>query len=399
MNIHEHQAKELLHQFGIPTPQGFAAFSVKEAGEATQQLPGPVYVVKAQIHAGGRGKGKFKEPSAGDKGGVRLAKSRDEVQAFAEQMLGATLVTVQTGPDGRVVNRLYVTEGVEIDRELYLSALVDRTTSRVAFIASAAGGMDIEQVAHESPEKIISVTIDPASGYMPFHGRRIAFALGLTGKQINQCVKLVGDLYNLVLAKDMSMLEINPLITTKSGELSCLDAKMSFDSNALYRHPDIVAFRDLTEEDPAEVEASKYDLSYVKLDGSIGCMVNGAGLAMATMDIIKLYGAEPANFLDVGGGASKEKVQAAFKIILSDPAVKGILVNIFGGIMRCDIIAEGVVAAAREMGITVPLVVRLEGTNVELGKKIMAESGLKIVPADDLDDAARKITEAVKAAG
>ncbi len=399
MNIHEHQAKELLHQFGIPTPKGFAAFSVREAGEATQQLSGPVYVVKAQIHAGGRGKGKFKEASAGEKGGVRLAKSRAEVQTFAEQMLGATLVTVQTGADGKAVNRLYVTEGVEIDRELYLSALIDRTTSRVAFVASAEGGMDIEKVAHETPEKIISVTIDPASGYMPFHGRRIAFALGLKGKQVGQCVKLVGDLYNLVLAKDMSMLEINPLITTKDGQLSCLDAKMSFDSNALYRHPDIVEMRDLSEEDPAEVEASKYDLSYVKLDGTIGCMVNGAGLAMATMDIIKLYGAEPANFLDVGGGATKEKVQAAFKIILSDPAVKGILVNIFGGIMRCDIIAEGVVAAAREMGITVPLVVRLEGTNVDLGKKIMAESGLKIVPADDLDDAARKITAAVKEAG
>ncbi len=398
MNIHEHQAKELLAQFGIPTPKGFAAFSVREAGEATQQLPGPVYVVKAQIHAGGRGKGKFKEASAGEKGGVRLAKSRDEVQSIAEQMLGKTLVTVQTGADGRAVNRLYVTEGVDIDRELYLSALVDRVSSRVAFVASAEGGVDIEKVAHDTPDKIISVTIDPASGYEPFHGRRIAFALGLKGKQIAQCVKLVGDLYNLVLAKDMSMLEINPLITTKDGQLSCLDAKMSFDSNALYRHPDIVAFRDLTEEDPAEVEASKYDLSYVKLDGTIGCMVNGAGLAMATMDIIKLYGAEPANFLDVGGGATKEKVQAAFKIILSDPAVKGILVNIFGGIMRCDIIAEGVVAAAREMGITVPLVVRLEGTNVELGKKIMAESGLKIVPADDLDDAARKITAAVKAA-
>ena len=399
MNIHEHQAKELLHQFGIPTPKGFAAFSVREAGEATQQLSGPVYVVKAQIHAGGRGKGKFKEASAGEKGGVRLAKSRAEVQTFAEQMLGATLVTVQTGADGKAVNRLYVTEGVEIDRELYLSALIDRTTSRVAFVASAEGGMDIEKVAHETPEKIISVTIDPASGYMPFHGRRIAFALGLKGKQVGQCVKLVGDLYNLVLAKDMSMLEINPLITTKDGQLSCLDAKMSFDSNALYRHPDIVEMRDLSEEDPAEVEASKYDLSYVKLNGTIGCMVNGAGLAMATMDIIKLYGAEPANFLDVGGGATKEKVQAAFKIILSDPAVKGILVNIFGGIMRCDIIAEGVVAAAREMGITVPLVVRLEGTNVDLGKKIMAESGLKIVPADDLDDAARKITAAVKEAG
>jgi len=398
MNIHEHQAKELLHQFGIPSPAGFAAFSVREAGEATQQLPGPIFVVKAQIHAGGRGKGKFKEPSAGEKGGVRIAKSRAEVEAMAEQMLGATLVTAQTGPEGRVVNRVYVTEGVDIDRELYLSALVDRATSRVAFVASAAGGMDIEQVAHETPEKIISVTIDPASGYSPFHGRRLAFALGLSGKQINQCVKLVGDLYNLVLAKDLSMLEINPLTVLKDGTLSCLDAKFSFDSNALYRHPDIVELRDLTEEDPAEVEASKYDLSYVKLDGTIGCMVNGAGLAMATMDIIKLYGAEPANFLDVGGGASKEKVQAAFKIILSDPAVKGILVNIFGGIMRCDIIAEGVVAAAREMGIKVPLVVRLEGTNVDLGKKILAESGLKITPADDLGDAAQKITAAVKEA-
>lgn len=398
MNIHEHQAKELLEQFGIPAPKGFVAFNVKEAGEAVQRLPGPVYVIKAQIHAGGRGKGRFKEASAGDKGGVRIAKSREEIEQAAEQMLGATLVTEQTGADGRVVNRVYVTEGVEIDRELYLSALVDRATSRIAFIASSAGGMDIEQVAHDTPEKIISVSIDPASGYQAFHGRRIAFALGLEGKQVGQCVKLIGDLYNLVLAKDMSMLEINPLIVTKGGELSCLDAKFSFDSNALYRHPDILEMRDLTEEDPAEVEASKYDLSYVKLDGSIGCMVNGAGLAMATMDIIKLCGAEPANFLDVGGGASKEKVQAAFKIILSDPSVKGILVNIFGGIMRCDIIAEGVVAAAREMEITVPLVVRLEGTNVELGKKILAESGLKITPADNLGDAAEKITAAVKEA-
>jgi succinyl-CoA synthetase beta subunit len=398
VNIHEHQAKELLRQFGIPTPDGRVAFSVREAGEAVQQLPGPLFVVKAQIHAGGRGKGKFKEAAAGEKGGVRLAKSRAEVQSFAEQMLGNTLVTAQTGADGRAVNRIYVSDGIDIERELYLSALVDRTTSRVAFIASQAGGMDIEQVAEKTPEKIISVSIDPASGYMPFHGRRIAFALGLKGKQISACVKLIGDLYNLMLAKDMSMLEINPLIVAKDGGLSCLDAKMSFDSNALYRHPDIVAMRDLTEEDPAEVEASKHDLSYVKLDGTIGCMVNGAGLAMATMDIIKLYGAEPANFLDVGGGASKEKVQAAFKIILSDPAVKGILVNIFGGIMRCDIIAEGVVAAAREMAITVPLVVRLEGTNVELGKKILAESGLKIVPADDLGDAAEKITAAVKEA-
>jgi succinyl-CoA synthetase beta subunit len=398
MNVHEHQAKELLRQFNIPTPSGTAAFSVKEAGEAAQQLPGPVYVVKAQIHAGGRGKGKFKEATAGDKGGVRIARSKDEVLTAAEQMLGNTLVTVQTGPDGRPVNRLFVTEGVDIDREFYLSALVDRSTSRVAFIASAEGGVDIEKVAEETPDKIVSVTIDPASGYQPFHGRRIAFTLGLKGKQIAQCMKLVGDLYNLVLAKDLSLLEINPLIVTKDGELTCLDAKMSFDSNALFRHPDVMEMRDLTEEDPAEVEASKYDLNYVKLDGTIGCMVNGAGLAMATMDIIKLYGEEPANFLDVGGGATKEKVQAAFKIILSDPAVKGILVNIFGGIMRCDIIAEGVVAAAREMGITVPLVVRLEGTNVELGKKILAESGLKITPADDLGDAAEKITAAVKEA-
>ena len=398
MNVHEHQAKELLRQFGIPTPGGAAAFSVKEAGEAAQQLSGPVYVVKAQIHAGGRGKGKFKEAAAGEKGGVRIAKSKDEVATAAEQMLGNTLVTAQTGPDGRVVNRLFVTEGVDIDKEFYLSALVDRSTSRVAFIASAEGGVDIEKVAEETPEKIVSVTIDPACGYQPFHGRRIAFTLGLKGKQIGQCVRLVGDLYNLVLAKDLSLLEINPLITTKDGELTCLDAKMSFDSNALFRHPDVMEMRDLAEEDPAEVEASKYDLNYVKLDGTIGCMVNGAGLAMATMDIIKLYGEEPANFLDVGGGATKDKVQAAFKIILSDPSVKGILVNIFGGIMRCDIIAEGVVAAAREMAITVPLVVRLEGTNVELGKKILAESGLKITPADDLGDAAEKITAAVKEA-
>jgi succinyl-CoA synthetase beta subunit len=395
MNIHEYQAKELLKQYRIPAPDGKAAFSAREAGEAAQEIPGPVWVVKAQIHAGGRGKGRFKEAEAGEQGGVRFAKSKDEVKVFADQMLGKTLVTKQTGADGRVVNRIYVTETCDIDRELYLSALVDRTTSRVAFIASQAGGMNIEEVAAETPEKIITVTIDPASGYAPFHGRKIAFALGLSGDQIKACIKLVGDLYKMLLEKDVSLLEINPLVVTKSGALTCLDAKVSFDSNALYRHPDIVEMRDLAEEDPMEVEASKHDLSYVKLDGSIGCMVNGAGLAMATMDIIKLYGAEPANFLDVGGGASKEKVEAAFKIILSDPAVKGILVNIFGGIMRCDIIADGVVAAAREMEITVPLVVRLEGTNVELGKKILAESGLKIVPADDLGDAAAKITEAV----
>jgi len=398
MNIHEYQAKELFRQYGVPTPTGHPAFTVEEAVAAAERLPGPVWVVKAQIHAGGRGKGTFKEAAAGDKGGVRLARSIDEVRAFAQQMLGNTLVTVQTGPAGRVVKRLYVEDGSQIERELYLSALVDRTTSRIAFIASQAGGMDIEQVAHDTPEQIVTLSIDPASGYFPFHGRKIAFALGLSGDQVSQCVKMVGDLYRLFIEKDMSLLEVNPLIVTKDGKLLCLDAKMNFDSNALYRHKEIVELRDLDEEDPMEVEASKYDLSYVKLDGTIGCMVNGAGLAMATMDIIKLYGEEPANFLDVGGGASKEKVQAAFKIILSDPAVKGILVNIFGGIMRCDIIAEGVVAAAREMAINVPLVVRLEGTNVDLGKKILAESGLKIVPADNLADAAQKITAEVKKA-
>ena len=398
MNIHEYQAKELYRQYGVNTPKGLAAFTVDEAVAAAQQLPGPVWVVKAQIHAGGRGKGKFKEAAAGEKGGVRLAKSIDEVKTFAEQMLGNTLVTEQTGPAGRVVKRLYVEDGSQIERELYLSALVDRVTSHVSFIASQAGGMDIEKVAHDTPEQIMTLSIDPASGYFPFHGRKIAFALGLKGDQVKQCVQMIGDLYRLFIDKDMSLLEVNPLVVTKDGNLICLDGKMNFDSNALYRHSDILELRDLEEEDPAEVEASKYDLSYVKLDGSIGCMVNGAGLAMATMDIIKLYGEEPANFLDVGGGASKEKVQAAFKIILSDPAVKGILVNIFGGIMRCDIIAEGVVAAAREMAITVPLVVRLEGTNVELGKKILAESGLKIVPADDLADAAAKVTAEVKKA-
>ncbi|MCL4768113.1 MAG: ADP-forming succinate--CoA ligase subunit beta [Hyphomicrobiaceae bacterium] len=398
MNIHEYQAKELFRQYRVPTPKGFMASTVEEAVAAAGQLPGPVWVVKAQIHAGGRGKGRFKEPAAGDKGGVRLARSIDEVRTFAREMLGNTLVTVQTGAAGRVVKRLYVEDGSEIARELYLSALVDRTTSRIAFIASQAGGMDIEQVAHDTPEQIVTLSIDPASGYSPFHGRKIAFALGLSGDQVGQCVRMVGDLYRLFIEKDMSLLEINPLIVTKDGKLVCLDAKMNFDSNALYRHKEILELRDLDEEDPMEVEASRHDLSYVKLDGTIGCMVNGAGLAMATMDIIKLYGEEPANFLDVGGGASKEKVQAAFKIILSDPAVKGILVNIFGGIMRCDIIAEGVIAAAREMAIEVPLVVRLEGTNVELGKRILAESGLKIVPADNLADAARKITAEVRKA-
>jgi len=398
MNIHEYQAKELYRQFGVPTPNGFPAFSAAEAVEAAKKLSGPVWVVKAQIHAGGRGKGKFKEPSAGDKGGVRLAKSIDEVKTFAEEMLGKTLVTVQTGPAGRVVNRLYVEDGSAIARELYLSALIDRDSSRVAFIASEAGGMNIEDVAHATPEKIHTLTIDPATGYQPFHGRRIAFALGLKGDQVKACGKLIDNLYRMVVEKDMSLLEINPLVVTKDDKLICLDGKMNFDSNALYRQPDIVALRDLGEEDATEIEASKHDLAFVKLDGNIGCLVNGAGLAMATMDIIKLYGQEPANFLDVGGGASKEKVQEAFKIILADPAVKGILVNIFGGIMRCDIIAEGVIAAAREMHIEVPLVVRLEGTNVELGKKILKGSGLKIIPADDLADAAKKITDELKSA-
>ncbi len=399
MNIHEYQAKDLFRQFGVPTPKGIPAFTVAEAMTAAQALPGPVWVVKAQIHAGGRGKGRFKEADAGSAGGVRLARSHDEVRAYAQQMLGSTLVTVQTGDAGRVVKRLYVEDGSQIERELYLSAVVERAASRVSFIVSQAGGMDIEKVAHDTPEQIVSLSIDPASGYWPFHGRKIAFALGLKGDQVGQCVKMVGDLYRMFVEKDMSMLEINPLVVTKDGKLVALDGKMDFDGNALFRHPEIVAYRDLDEEDPKEIEASRYDLNYVKLDGQIGCMVNGAGLAMATMDIIKLYGMEPANFLDVGGGATKEKVAAAFKIILSDPNVKGILVNIFGGIMRCDIIAEGVVAAAREMAIKVPLVVRLEGTNVDLGKKILSDSGLKIVPADNLADAAKKITDEVKEIG
>jgi succinyl-CoA synthetase beta subunit len=398
MNVHEYQAKELLRQYGVPLAQGAPAFTVDEAVTGARGLPGPVWVVKAQIHAGGRGKGKFKEADAGDKGGVRLARSIDEVKAFAGQMLGKTLVTLQTGPAGRVVKRLFIEDGTEIARELYLSALVDRTTSRISFIASTEGGMDIEKVAHDTPDKIVTLSIDPASGYQPFHGRKIASALKLEGDQIDQCVKLIGQLYQAFVEKDMGLLEINPLVVTKAGKVVCLDAKINFEDNALFRHKDVAALRDLDEEDPAEVEASKYDLNYVKLDGQIGCMVNGAGLAMATMDIIKLNGMEPANFLDVGGGASKEKVSAAFKIILSDPNVKGILVNIFGGIMRCDIIAEGVVEAAREMAVKVPLVVRLEGTNVELGKQILAKSGLKIVPADNLADAAKKITDEVKKA-
>jgi len=398
MNIHEYQAKELLSKFGVGVPAGFAALSVDEAIEGAKQLPGPLYVVKAQIHAGGRGKGKFKELAPDAKGGVRLSKSIEEVEANAKEMLGNTLVTVQTGESGKQVNRLYVTDGVEIAEEYYLSMLVDRATGRVAMIVSTEGGMDIEEVAHSTPEKLTTITIDPAQGFMPHHGRAVAFALKLSGDLNKQAQKLAKQLYEALMALDCAMLEINPLVQTKDDNLLVLDTKMSFDSNALYRHPDVEALRDETEEDPAEVEASKYDLAYIKLDGNIGCMVNGAGLAMATMDIIKLNGAFPANFLDVGGGASKEKVTAAFKIILSDPAVEGILVNIFGGIMKCDIIADGIVAAAKDVNLSVPLVVRLEGTNVEKGKEILNNSGLKIVSADDLGDAARKIVAEVKEA-
>jgi succinyl-CoA synthetase beta subunit len=386
MNIHEYQAKDVLRGFGVPVPKGKPAFTVAEAVKAAEELGGPVWVVKAQIHAGGRGKG----------GGVKLVKSIEDVKREAERMLGMTLVTHQTGPHGRVVKRLYIEDGSAIARELYLSALVDRATSRIAFIVSTEGGMDIEAVAHATPEKIHTFQVEPVAGYSPYVGNEIAVALGLKGDQAKQIGQIVKNLYEAFLAKDMSLLEINPLVVTKDGNIICLDAKLNFDDNSLYRHKDIQELRDLDEEDPAEVEASKYDLSYIKLDGEIGCMVNGAGLAMATMDIIKLYGSEPANFLDVGGGASKEKVTAAFKIIVRDPHVKGILVNIFGGIMKCDIIAEGIVAAAREISLSVPLVVRLEGTNVELGKKILAESGLAITSADNLADAAEKVVKAVK---
>ncbi len=398
MNIHEYQAKAVLKEFGVPVSRGAPVFKLEEAEAAAKELGGPLWVVKSQIHAGGRGKGKFKEAAAGDKGGVRLAKSVDEVTTYVQQMLGNTLVTVQTGPAGKQVNRLYIEEGSDIEKEFYLSALVDRVTSRVSFVVSTEGGMDIEKVAHDTPEKIVSFSVDPATGVMPHHGRAVARALKLSGDLAKQAGKLVERLYAAFVAKDMSLLEINPLIVTKQGELKCLDAKVGFDDNALFRHPEILALRDESEEDAKEIEASKHDLSYIALDGAIGCMVNGAGLAMATMDIIKLYGMEPANFLDVGGGASKEKVTAAFKIITADPNVKGILVNIFGGIMRCDVIAEGVIAAVKEVGLKVPLVVRLEGTNVELGKKIIRESGLNVIPADDLDDAAQKIVKAVKEA-
>ena len=399
MNIHEYQAKAVLKEFGAPVSRGVAILHANEAEAAAKELGGPLWVMKSQIHAGGRGKGKFKESAAGEKGGVRLSRSIDEVKANAREMLGNTLVTIQTGPAGKQVNRLYIEEGSDIDRELYLSMLVNRETSRVAFVVSTEGGMDIEKVAHETPEKIITLSIDPATGVMGHHALTISKALGLSGDLAKQAGKLIGQLYMAFVAKDMAMLEINPLIVTKQGQLKCLDAKVSFDDNALFRHPEIAALRDETEEDAKEIEASKHDLNYVTLDGSIGCMVNGAGLAMATMDIIKLYGESPANILDVGGSATKDKVTAAFKIITADPNVKGILVNIFGGIMKCDIIAEGVIAAVRDVGLEVPLVVRLEGTNVDLGKKIISESKLNVIPADDLDDAAQKIVKAVKAAG
>ena len=396
MNIHEYQAKALLRSYGAPVSDGRVVLKAEDAKTAAGELDGPIWVVKSQIHAGGRGKGKFKEPEAGEKGGVRIAKSVSEAAELARQMLGRTLVTHQTGPAGKQVNRIYIEDGSDIARELYLALLVDRQSSRVSFVCSTEGGMNIEDVAHDTPEKILSFSVDPASGLSDFHGRRVAFALGLEGNQVKQCVALIKTLYKLFLEKDMEMLEINPLVVTTDGTIKCLDAKMSFDGNAIYRHADIAALRDETEEDPKELAASKFDLNYIALDGEIGCMVNGAGLAMATMDIIKLYGAEPANFLDVGGGATKEKVTEAFKIITSDPNVKGILVNIFGGIMRCDIIAEGVIAAVKEVGLKVPLVVRLEGTNVELGKDIIRKSGLNVIAADDLKDGAQKIVKAVK---
>ena len=396
MNIHEYQAKAVLAEFGAPVSKGFAAMTADEAASAAERLPGPLYVVKSQIHAGGRGKGRFEGLGPDSKGGVRLAKSVEEVRQHAEEMLGRVLVTHQTGPKGKQVNRLYIEDGSDIEKEFYLSLLVDRETSRVSVVASTEGGMNIEEVAHDTPEKIHTFSIDPATGVMAHHGRSLAKTLGLTGGLAKEAGVLLGQLYAAFVGKDMEMLEINPLIITTDQHLKVLDAKISFDGNALFRHADIVALRDETEEDEKEIEASKYDLSYIALDGEIGCMVNGAGLAMATMDIIKLYGAEPANFLDVGGGAGKEKVTAAFKIITADPNVKGILVNIFGGIMRCDIIAEGVIAAVKEVGLKVPLVVRLEGTNVELGKKIIAESGLNVIAANDLSDGAEKIVKAVR---
>ncbi|MGH6794426.1 MAG: ADP-forming succinate--CoA ligase subunit beta [Methylocella sp.] len=394
MNSHEYQAKAVLKEFGVPVLRGILVLRAADAVAAATELGGPVWVVKSQIHAGGRGKGTFKEKKAGGKGGVRIGKSVAEVETFVREMLGRTLVTVQTGPAGKQVNRIYLEEAAHIVKEFYLSVLVDRSVSRVAFVVSTEGGMDIEEVARQAPDRIASFTIDPTTGIMPHHGRMVADVLGLSGGLAEQAEKLTAQLYAAFVAKDMAMLEINPLIVSAEGQLICLDAKISFDDNALYRHPEIAALRDETDEDAKEIEASKFDLNYIALSGTIGCMVNGAGLAMATMDIIKLYGAKPANFLDVGGGATKDKVAAAFKLITADANVKGILVNIFGGIMKCDIIAEGVIAAVKETGLKVPLVVRLEGTNVELGKKIIARSGLNVIPADDLDDAAQKIVAA-----
>jgi len=388
MNIHEYQAKALLREYGVGTLEGRVAYTPEEAEQVARELPGPVWVVKAQIHAGGRGKA----------GGVKLARSIEEVRQLADAMLGMTLVTHQTGPQGRIVKRVYVEQGCRIARELYLGAVLDRTTARVTFMASTEGGVEIEEVAKHRPEKILKVAIDPVIGFQPFHGRKLAFGLGLKGKEVQKAVAFMKGLYACFVERDASLVEINPLVLTAEGDLVALDAKMNFDANALFRQPRIVELRDLDEEDPHEIEASRHELNYIKLDGNIACMVNGAGLAMATMDIIKLYGGEPANFLDVGGGASKERVTAAFKLLLSDPNVEAVLVNIFGGIMRCDVIAEGVVAAAREVNLNVPLVVRLEGTNVELGKRILSESGLSIIPADDLADAAQKVVAAVRKA-
>jgi succinyl-CoA synthetase beta subunit len=397
MNVHEYQAKSLLQKFGVAVPKGGVAYTPQEAEKAAAALPGPVYVVKAQIHAGGRGAGRLKDDPGG-KGGVRLAKSPAEAASEAARMLGHVLVTKQTGPKGREVKRVYVEEGCDIKRELYLGMLIDRRTSRVTVMASTEGGMEIEEVAAQHPEKIIRLAIDPASGMQGFHARRIAFGLGLEGKQVQAATKFILGMYQAFTALDASVVEINPLVVTGAGEVVALDAKINFDDNALFRHKEIEELRDEAEEDPTELEAAKHSLNYVKLDGNIGCMVNGAGLAMATMDIIKLCGGEPANFLDVGGGATRERVTTAFKLILSDPHVEGILVNIFGGIMRCDVIAEGIVAAAREVSLQVPLVVRLEGTNVRLGKKILSESGLPILSADNLADAAEKVVQAVREA-
>jgi succinyl-CoA synthetase beta subunit len=395
MNIHEYQAKQVLSKCGVSVVKGAVAYTAAEAELVAKELGGPIWVVKSQIHAGGRGKGKFKEDSAGSAGGVRVVKSVEDVKQAAGQMLGATLVTHQTGPKGKEVKRIYIEDGCDIDRELYLSLLIDRSTARVTIIACQEGGMDIEEVAEKTPEKIITIAIDPATGMKTFHAREVAFGLGLSGDQVKSAVQFLMSIYQAFVGMDASQIEINPMVVTKAGEIVALDAKMNFDDNALYRHKDIEEMRDEDEQDAGEREAERHDLNYIKLDGSIGCMVNGAGLAMSTMDIIKLHGGEPANFLDVGGGATKERVTAAFKIILSDPNVKGILINIFGGIMRCDVIAEGVVAAAKEVSLNVPLVVRLEGTNVDRGKEILANSGLPIISGEDLGDAAKKVVKAV----